>query len=323
MSDETDTSKPAPRRNLQHATWNLIHWDKDKPAQSLDSIRQALEAEAENAIAWYYQRKGTQSRWSRVLRFVSILLGGLGVVIPLLATARSHGLNEATNAVTAQLEILRFSQWGYILLAIAGISLAVDKLFGFSTCWMRFVDAATKLQSLVVRFRVEWYKEMAASDASGLDKEATGRLFEVLLVFAGKVRGVIESETGEWISEFRTNLTKLEEQTQAQKDALGKQLAEQSVQAQQAAQTRSDKSGAVLVKITNLSSLGTGFQWLLEINNKAVRESISVQDYIAKELAPGPHLVAAQGISNGKVVRASCDVMVETGKLARADLQMQ
>jgi hypothetical protein len=34
----------------------------------------------------------------------------------------------------------------------------MDKLFGSSTNWIRFVDAATKIETLLGRFRIEWYK---------------------------------------------------------------------------------------------------------------------------------------------------------------------
>jgi hypothetical protein len=196
-------------------------------------------------------------------------------------------------------------------------------LFGFSTNWIRFVDAATKLQTVLGTFRLQWYKEMALADMSGRSAETVSKLFDTLADFATRSREVIEKETGDWIAEFRSNLTKLAEDTKAAQEAREKQILGQVDQIRQIAREREQKSGAVAVTISNFAALGAGFTWSLEIDNEPRKGSIDRPIFIVKGLDPGVYLVSAFGASKGVTVHAAQTVVVETGKSAAASFNLQ
>jgi len=293
-------------RNLYCESWEEMEWDNANTPHSLDSIRRILEADAENAINWYYTNKRKNVWYSQALRLGAVILGGIGAVIPFVSTTVAL---KATGT-DAQLEMLKINQWGYVFLVAAGTCVAVDKLFGFSSCWLRFVEAAMRLQTLLGKFRVEWYRQLALADLGGQSPEAVGKLFDTLLDFAGRIREVIEKETGDWIAEFRSNLTKLSEDTKAMQEAREKQIQGQG-------------AGTIVVTIKNFAALGAGFTWSLELDNEPRRASIERAQFIVKGLDPGSYLVSGRGASNNKVVQAAQNVTVDTGKSASAELELQ
>ncbi len=265
-------------------------------------------------------RIGRKVWCSQALRLAAVVLGGVGAVIPFVATT---GVALKGTGVDAQLEMLRINQWGYVFLVAAGSCVAVDKLFGFSTCWIRFVDAAMRLQTVLGKFRVEWYRQMVLADLEKQGPAGVGKLFDTLLDFTAKIREVIEKETGDWIAEFRSNLTKLAEDTKAMQEAREKQVQGQVEQVRQLAKEREQKSGAIVVTIKNLGTLGAGFTWSLELDNEPRKASIERAQFILKGLDPGTYLVSARGASNNKIVQAALNVTVEPGKSAPAELDLQ
>jgi hypothetical protein len=318
-ASKTVDTESEQKRNLYCASWEEMEWDNANTPHSLERIRKILEADAENAIKWYYTNKRKNVWYSQALRLGAVILGGIGAVIPFVATTLAV---KAPGADT-QLEMLKINQWGYVFLVAAGTCVAVDKLFGFSSCWLRFVEAAMRLQTLLGKFRVEWYRQMVLADLGGPTPEAVSKQFDTLLDFTGRIREVIERETGDWITEFRSNLTKLSEDTKAMQEAREKQIQGQVDQVRQLAKEREHKSGAIVVTIKNFAALGAGFTWSLELDNEPRKANIERAQFIVKGLDPGTCLVSARGTSNNKVVQAAQNVTVDTGKSASAALELQ
>ena len=317
-----DNANPASApvaRNLYSDSWTSLSWDTRQTLQSLDEIRKIVEGEAEKASRWYYEKKRTKVFYSQCLRMLAVLLGSIGAAIPFIS---STNLFKASGDA-AELAILRTNQWGYVFILAAGTCVAMDKLFGFSTNWIRFVDAATKIETLLGRFRIEWYKQMALADLSGLPADSVNKLFDTLLDFATKTRDVIEKETGDWIVEFRSNLTKLAEETKASQEAREKQMQIQVDQIRQLAKEREQKAGAITVTVTNFAALGSNFTWSLELDNEMRKASIDRPVFILKSLDPGTYLVSAHGTSNNKTVQDAQTVLVESNKPATANLNLK
>src|SRR6185503_5001893 len=148
------------------------------------------------------------------------------------------------------------------------------------------------------------------------------KLFDTLLDFATKGRDVIERETGDWIVEFRSNLTKLADETKASQEAREKQMQTQVDQIRQMAKERDQKTGAITVTITNFAALGSGFNWSLELDNEPRKARIDRSVFILKGLDPGAYLVSAHGSSNNAVVEDSLTIVVESNKAAAANLKL-
>jgi len=307
-------------RNLYSKTWTNLTWDGQQTLNSLEEVRKRVEYEAEKAIHWYYDKKRKKVWYSQWLRMLAVLLGSIGAGIPFIA---STGLVKDATGVVTDVAILRMNQWGYVFILGAGTCVAIDKVFGFSTNWIRFVDAATKIETLVARFRLEWYKQLAVADSAGHSADSISKLFDTLLDFASSTREVIEKETGEWIAEFRSNLTKIAEDTKAAQDAREKQIQGQVDQIRQLIKEREQKSGSLTVTVTNFAALGAGFTWSLEIDNEPRKAGVSRPMFIVKGLDPGMYLVTARGASNNTLVQGGLTIQVETGKTSAANLELK
>ncbi|PZG16125.1 hypothetical protein C1I95_18325 [Micromonospora craterilacus] len=164
-----------------------------QPSAILNSLREWAEGQAEDTIAWYLRDKAVRRSISRLLRGCAILLGVAGGVVPLLSAA-SAGIGAS---------------WGYVLLAMAGGCLAFDHFFGLSSAWMRDIATAQALQRALTEFRLDWATIDLRTEANGEYGQvgaATLQREELIRVLVTRTAELVEAETGEWLSEFRTNI---------------------------------------------------------------------------------------------------------------------
>ncbi|MFI7251326.1 SLATT domain-containing protein [Micromonospora chalcea] len=159
-----------------------------QPEAVLDRLRGWAEGQAEDAVAWYLRDKAVRRRISRLLRGCAILLGIAGGVVPLVSAA-SAGSGAS---------------WGYVLLAIAGGCLAFDHFFGLSSAWMRDIATAQALQRALIEFRLDWVAMQLGSAAT--EDAVIRRREELIRVLVLRTAELVEAETGEWLSEFRSNI---------------------------------------------------------------------------------------------------------------------
>lgn len=165
-----------------------------QPSAILNSLREWAEGQAEDTIAWYLRDKAVRRRISRLLRGCAILLGIAGGVVPLLSAA-SAGIGAS---------------WGYVLLAMAGGCLAFDHFFGLSSAWMRDIATAQALQRTLTEFRLDWATTGLRTEADGrygpVGPEVARQREELIRVLVTRTAELVEAETSEWLSEFRTNI---------------------------------------------------------------------------------------------------------------------
>ncbi|MEO3765878.1 SLATT domain-containing protein [Streptomyces sp. B8F3] len=167
-------------------------------AEILRELRTWAEHEAEDAIEWYLNDKRLKRRGSRVISALTILLAVAGTLIP-LASVISGGPPQG---------------WGYVLLALAAGCKGFDHFFGLSSGWMRDITAAQALRAELNDFRMAWAADQlrTTAPASGpLDPAALERRLALLTSLVEAVRRQVESETAEWLSEFRATAQQLQD----------------------------------------------------------------------------------------------------------------
>jgi hypothetical protein len=173
---------------------------------AIEALRDWAEGQAEDAIDWYLRDKAVRRVGSRALRALAIVLVVAGGLVPLLSAAW-------TGAAAG---------WGYVLLAAAAGCVAFDHFFGLSSGWMRDMAAAQTLQRRLTEFRLEWTTNLLRPSQTGAaapvggspvdDAELTRRL-DLVGRFAMEVAALVESETAEWLAEFRSSIGRLDGQT--------------------------------------------------------------------------------------------------------------
>jgi len=167
----------------------------------LSSYFKHVERTTIAAIHWYLHKKRSKSRWSRYFRSASIVLGTIGALIPLLTPIT--GLSLA---------------WGYTALGLAGGCVALDKLFGFSSSWMRYINCELELQHLLSNLQSIWLIRVSTGPHDKqTEREYQEELAALLVKHSEAAASAIRTETASWTSEFNTLLNaKLEHPTPAQ-----------------------------------------------------------------------------------------------------------
>jgi hypothetical protein len=187
-------------------------WSAENSRAQLNKLHDQAVAQTRAAIAWYLDNKRWPARISRTCRFVGVGLLVLGGLCPVLKSAfpafKFFG-------------VLPLSDAGYLLLALSGAAILIDKLGNFSAAWMRYITTHLQLNGMLEEFEFEWQIASAAYDLKAGDKDVIP-LITMLRDFSSKVSAVVNQETQQWLSEFRATLAVLEKASDAKKDEQSK-----------------------------------------------------------------------------------------------------
>jgi hypothetical protein len=172
------------------------------PNSPIADVYDALGKKATTAISWYQNARGWKKRSATLIRWIAVLaIGAAAAVVGLQATALS---------LLAHIPIGP----GSVELGLAGIGsgvLVLDKVFGYSTGWVRYMITEMNLQKALDEFRMDWVIAYAAApkDANGEVKDITP-LLQLLKTFSGKIDSLVSDETQQWVIEFQDSMAWLQ-----------------------------------------------------------------------------------------------------------------
>ena len=189
---------------------------------------------------------------------------------------------------------------GYVLLGLAAASIGLDRFFGFSSAWMRYIMTALILEKSLSEFRMEWAMMVAKLAGSSPTTEQVQSMLQRVKEFVAYVDGKVEEETRDWVSEFKTNLSDVER--------TAKELGEAA------------RPGAIDVTVTNGMDAEGGFDVALDGMN--VRANVHGTKYQVGYVPPGPHKVEITARVGGETLEASELVNVAPGEIAKATLAL-
>lgn len=147
---------------------------------------QSLREHYLEVISWYLKEKEKKGRLSKSLRLASIVLAVLGGAAPLVADIAP--VNPSS---------------GYVLLALAAGLQLVDRFFGYSSAWSRYVSSAMDLNAHLLLFQLD-YSRLEATSAPDEERWA------LLRRAAQQLAEAVSSETRTWSTEFAQNLQELD-----------------------------------------------------------------------------------------------------------------
>lgn len=169
----------------------------EKAVEFHTQLLQWTEQNAQRSIDWYGAKRGKKRLGSILTRTIAIILAGLGALCPLLEAALNKPLWNLGN-------------WGYVLIALAGLVFWVDKLMGYSTGWMRYIMAEMTLQRNLKQFQFKCAALQANNDIE--DKHA--KYIEFSKEFVDQVDTIVIEETTAWVNEFQSNLAQIQKITE-------------------------------------------------------------------------------------------------------------
>jgi hypothetical protein len=156
-----------------------VPWDSDDPNKSLLGLYVHDTNFARVKVRWYLNDADKWGKRARRIRLVAIMLGTVGVVMPLIDAALAPSK-------------VRIGAWGYVVLAVAAGLFSIDRFGGYSWRWTRSTIIWVALRRELAEFQHDWNMLMSQSDC--LVKERLARL----KVFRQKVEAIISQECKDW-----------------------------------------------------------------------------------------------------------------------------
>jgi hypothetical protein len=283
---------PAPpaslSRNIEVLDFPRLRWGTPQEVDaSLRALHDHAERSATQAIGWYLREKTTKGRWSRRLRVGAILLTTLGGLAPMIASVGWPGGASG----------LQLGHLGYVFLGLAAAAVALDRFFGFSTAWMRYVATAQGLQRLLSEFRFDWAMlGMRLADRAP-DADQVLAMMQRLKDFVAAVDREVAQETQVWIAEFQSSLAEIERNARTQMET--------------------QRPGAIEVSFPGGAELPNG--WEISVGG-ATLGTVRGDRHSIAFVPPGLHRVAARWAVDGRTAEAARTVQVEPGAVARITL---
>jgi len=302
---ETDTS------NIRaHETQEVI-WDNNDLVASLRAVRKNAEDESQKAIDWYWRKKRWKSRSSQGVQFTALVLtaaaGILPVIVQVLKNLRPGFPRDLDSGPIATLCV-----------GLAAALLGLDKAFGYSSGWTRYVLTATAMTKLLHEFRMDWVAIVAAS-AVPPKTEEQAKLIQRAKDFISTIQGMVLQETKDWATEFQSNMAQMEKDLKTQLDALKAQVEKTAKEKEDAS-----KPGSMELTVTNADETdGFHFDVALEGSSGKFTDSVSNAKVWSRiNTPPGQYKLTVDARTKGRAVATSMVLDVKPGEIAKASVTL-
>jgi len=263
----------------------------------LEKLRVYAEARIEQEWQWYQRNKKARATTSQRLRFWAVGFTILGGLVPVVVAATSEA-----PAFLKGLPI-RFGQLGYVFLGIAGGLVLLDRYFGYSTGWMRYILAMQAIEKAREVFRLDWTALLrllsATTDGTAERLEVVDRMIQRVRAVVIEVKERSERETQDWIAEFQSNLSQLEKDIKTQQEA--------------------NRPGGVEVEVTDGRKADTPVEILLD--GMTADRFVGTAGSIGF-ISPGMHRITARAQKGGKDFSSSIMLNVSGGQSSSAKLTL-
>ena len=303
-------------KDIQSEGADIPKWDPANLGPSLTEVFGYVINEAGKSSNWYWRAKRWKARPSYIIRFSAWVLASIAGLLPIIAGLIPATPSGQTPSGIAALH-LGNGLWASLLLGIAAALYGLDKTFGFSSGWARYVLTATNIRKMLEEFRMEWAELMAKAGTS-LTADNVAPLLERAKKFRSDVEGLVLQETKDWVTEFQSNMAQVEKDVAAQLSTLKAQV-DKTIQEKEAA----SKPGFVQLtikdpnnKFANASLKVT----LIDSNNQPVQgvqqQSVTNLTWPSPFVPPGTYQVKVEGTVNNVQFSQTRSVLVKSGEIA-------
>jgi hypothetical protein len=263
-------------------------WDPGDAAGSLDAVFQYVAEDAIKAIGWYLKSKRTKKIGARVLRFAAIVFVAIAGILPVLLEMLPEDSRFSIPAASAS-----------ILAGLAAAMIALDRFFGFSSGWVRYISAEMRIRRILEEFRIDWAMEKSAWKDGTPDADQVRGMLERARAFNMQVNAIVQDETNAWITEFKANVKEIDELVKTRAEAA--------------------RLGGLNVVVSNGDECKGG--WELYIDGRSVRSYMGKTAAI-RDLMPGSHTVRAEGVINDSQKQSEAVVSVPAGGIGSVELTL-
>jgi hypothetical protein len=157
---------------------------------------------------WYWLSVTIKRRTALVVRWGTYILAVVGTVLPIVAAL-----------ITDKDKQLICTQGGVISLAVAALLQLADRVFGWSSGWLRYMKAITQIEEKARQFQLDWGAQQIKTTN---DMASAQILYNLAYQFVADLMTIQSDETAAWITEFDSGTTALGEAIRAVRDVADK-----------------------------------------------------------------------------------------------------
>jgi hypothetical protein len=288
-----------------------LMWDPSKTLDSLRAVRIAAEEESQKAINWYWNSKRWKARLSRGIQLWALALTALAGIGPiglqLLKSYRPNLLPQLDSGLIAA-----------ICVGTAAALLGLDKAFGFSSGWTRYVLTATSMTKLLHEFRMDWVALVAAAKNPTEPDEQT-KLIQRAKDFISNIQNIVLQETKDWATEFQNNMAQMEKDLKSQLETLKTQVEQNAKQKED-----TSKPGAIELTVANADKTdGFHFDVILESAAGKVADSVSNAKVWTKlGTSPGQYKLTIEAKVKGSFLGTSSVLDIKPAEIVKPSLEL-
>jgi SMODS and SLOG-associating 2TM effector domain 2 len=292
--------------NIEMAGPECLSWDCADATASLKDLLKYVEDEATKSITWYWRSKKSKAWLSRAIQFLAVTLAAAAGILPVIGELSKIGG-------------MKNGLWATLLVGFAAALIGLDRAFGYSSGWARYVLAATSIRKMMEEFRMDW-TALAAKACPAPTPEQIQGLIQRAKDFRLGVEAVVMQETKDWVTEFQSNLAQLEKDVLAKLDKMKAEAEKTATEEKAAAQP-----GSIELAVGNADKAENGeVQVRLEgVDGKIAEETLrGSTTWVRLNVAPGHYRLTVSGKVGTKPVEAIAAVAVEAGKIAKPSITL-
>jgi low affinity Fe/Cu permease len=180
-----------------------LDWTPEHARQSLDRVYHHAVKAAQDAIDWYLGGRHSKKRWAQKLRVGAIIMVAVAGILPVLAQIFDTG-----SSVVIQ------PAWASVALGIAVALVALDRFFGFSSAWARYITTEQAISAHLNQFMLDWQQANYELTANEVSREKIDHFLGLAKDLAKKTDDHMQAETKQWVKEFKEILTQIEQSSE-------------------------------------------------------------------------------------------------------------
>lgn len=268
-----------------------LNWDSKNADVSLNKLYEFACDEGKRTEDWYWKKTGEKKRWAMLLRVVAIMAVTAAGIIPILSPIFKDAKDfPIINPI-----------WSSLAIAIGTAALGLDKFFGFSSGWIRYVTSALNIKAWLIEFKFDW-EQYRATIAYAKDTDTEAQLQIMITkcsMFAIKIATAVQEETKQWAQEFQSSLSTLDQTLK-----------------QQAADSQPT---GITINLENGDQCPNG--WEVAINGRKSGTHYG-NTGVLTNLYPGLYQIVVSAETTDKTLHAEAAVKISAGEVETVNLKL-
>lgn len=277
-------------KDIQPLELPSLDWTGEEASvQALENMAKYSVDLADSALKWYFKKRHLNRVLGRVLLCAAIICGAAAGMIPVVSELSGYDGTKGIPPGSAT-----------VALGLAALFVAIDKFWGFTGGWIRYIQTGQRIGHRLETFRIDWERARQAAISGGNDPELLDNMFNLCEALILQVHAEVRAETDQWSAEFQSAI--------------------KAIAARQTATTLYRKWGTVAIRLSN-ADLVSG-DWELQLNKKKARK-INGFSAVITHLEPGTNVVRVSGCLNGMNRSAEYAITITAGEILRLEAELE